>query len=138
MAKRKTERRWVWVRTLNDGEKAAIGLRCQRFIAEELKPRFLPTIRPTEFNYGIDIGGKWRGSRHTFYTRMRSEFPENRGEEHNSPFARLDHCEEISDRQVFDIMWRRHTGQWFRLYHAEPLERALSLLASDGLLHPIV
>jgi hypothetical protein len=42
---------------LSDPEKAVITVRCQRFIDEVLKPRFLPTIRPTRFNYPIDILG---------------------------------------------------------------------------------
>jgi hypothetical protein len=31
-----------------------------------LKPRFLPTIRPTQFNYPIDILGKWHGNHYRF------------------------------------------------------------------------
>ena len=45
---------------LSDSEKAVITLTCQRFIDEVLKPRFLPTINPTQFNYPIDIRGKWQ------------------------------------------------------------------------------
>ena len=44
-----------------DSEKALITAACQRFIDEVLKPRFLPAIRPTEFNYPVDIQGKWHG-----------------------------------------------------------------------------
>lgn len=44
-------------------EKAAIAAVCERFIAEVLKPRFLPKIVPTEFNYPVDIRGKWHGRR---------------------------------------------------------------------------
>jgi hypothetical protein len=46
---------------LSNTEKAVIAVTCQRFIDEVLKPRFLPTIRPTQFNYPIDILGKWHG-----------------------------------------------------------------------------
>ena len=47
---------------LSDSEKAVITRTCQRFIDEVLKPRFLPTINPTQFNYPIDIRGKWHGT----------------------------------------------------------------------------
>ncbi len=60
---------------LSDTEKATITVTCQRFIDEVLKPRFLPTIRPTEFNYPIDIVGKWHGSRYRFIQRYRSDSP---------------------------------------------------------------
>ena len=55
--------RWVRVKALTKEDKAAIATTCERFIAEVLKPRFLPAIRPTEFNYPVDIRGRWRGSR---------------------------------------------------------------------------
>ena len=42
---------------LSDPEKTVITVACQRFIDEVLKPRFLPTINPTQFNYLIDILG---------------------------------------------------------------------------------
>ncbi len=47
---------------LSPAEKAAITAACQRLIDEILKPRFLPAIRPTKFNYPVDICGKWHGS----------------------------------------------------------------------------
>ena len=55
-----------------------------------LKPRFLPVIRPTEFNYPVDICGKWHGTRYRFIQRYRSGFPENLGQEFDAPFTRLD------------------------------------------------
>ena len=39
-------------------EKSHVTATCQRFIDEVLKPRFLPAIRPTAFNYCVDIQGK--------------------------------------------------------------------------------
>ena len=41
-------------------------------IDEVLKPQFLPVIRPTEFNYPVDICGKWHGTRYRFIQRYRS------------------------------------------------------------------
>jgi hypothetical protein len=43
-----------------------------------LEPKFLPGIKPTEFNYPIDILGKWRGGNYSFIVRFRSGFPENK------------------------------------------------------------
>src|ERR1039457_5228308 len=57
----------------SDPEKAVHTAGSQRFIDEVLKPRFLPTIRPTQFNYPIDILGKWHGNRYRFVQRYRSE-----------------------------------------------------------------
>lgn len=132
----KRERRWVRVKSLSAEEKATIAARCERFIAERLKTRFLPEIRPSEFNYPVDLFGKWRGSRYSFFVRYRSGFPDNLGQEFDSAFTRLDHLEECLNETRFDVMWHRHTGQWFRLHAAVTLEEALRLVETDELLRP--
>jgi len=134
MAKR--QRRWVRVKVLAPAEKAAIAARCERFIAETLKPRFLPKIVPSRFNYPFDIVGKWRGSKYSFITRYRSGFPENIGEEFDSAFTRLDHVEECLSETRFDVMWHRHTGQWWRVHSSVTLEEALNLIDTEPLLQP--
>jgi hypothetical protein len=131
-----SQRRWVWVKALRAQDKAAIASACERLIAESLKPRFLPQIRPTEFNYPVDIFGKWRGSKYSFITRFRSGFPDNKGEEFDSAFARLDHIEERADQIRFDVMWHRHTGQWWRLHWCVTLDEALHLIGTDPVLRP--
>ena len=51
------------------GEKAAITAACEKLIAEALRPRFLPEVRPsTMFNYPVAIEGKWLGN-HTGSSR---------------------------------------------------------------------
>lgn len=42
---------------LSTAEKAGITATCQAFIDTMLKPRFLPAVTPTQFNYPIDIQG---------------------------------------------------------------------------------
>jgi hypothetical protein len=135
MAQRRAKR--VRARALRDAEKAAIAERCERFIREELKPRFLPQIRPTEFNYPVDIFGKWRGSRYSFIERFRSGFADNLGREFDAAFTRLDHRDDCRTEALFDVMWHRHTGQWFRLHDALTLEEALERVRTDELLWPI-
>jgi hypothetical protein len=132
----KQEKRWVSVRTLSAEEKAAIAARCDRFITETLKPRFLPEIRRTEFNYPVDILGKWRGSKFSFISRYRSGFADNEGEEFDSAFTRLDYLEEHIADIRFDVMWRRHTGQYWRLHPTVTLEEALHLIETEPLLQP--
>ncbi len=130
--------RWVRVRALDTAEKAAIAATCERFIAETLKPRFLRAIRPTQVNYPVDIFGKWRGPKYSFITRYRSGHPDNAGEEFDSAFTRLDYLEERLDETRFDVMWRRHTGQWFRAFASVTLEEALRLMESEEVLWPAI
>lgn len=131
------EGRWVRVRALTKEEKSVIAATCERFIAEVLKPRFLPDIRPTPFNYPVDIYGRWRGSKYSFIQRYRSGFPENRGDEFDAPFTRLDHVEECIDETRFDVMWLRHTGKWWRLHSAVTLDEALLLIEAEPMLQPL-
>ena len=133
----KRESRWVRVKALSKEEKAVIAVACERVIAERLKPRFLPEIRPTPFNYPIDIFGKWRGNKYSFIARYRSGFAENLGEEFDLPCARLDHVEEGLTETRFDVMWRRHTNQCFRLHTAVTLDEALDLVSTEALLWPL-
>lgn len=117
---------------LSSDEKAFITVACQGFIDEVLKPRFLPEILPTEFNYPVDITGKWQGPRYRFIKRYRSGFPDTLGEEFDAPFARLDWM----SPNRFDIQWHRHTGAWYRLHRNHSLTEALKIMETDGILHP--
>jgi len=123
---------WQQHSVLSEAEKAAITVRCQHFIGTVLKPRFLPEIRPTPFNYPVDILGKWRGTKYRFLQRYRSGFPHNLGQEFDAPFVRLDWVS--PDR--FDLQWYRHTETWFCLHRDLSLDDALKTIETDGLLHP--
>jgi len=132
----KPERRWVRVKALAAEEKAIVAAACERLVAETLKPRFLSGIAPTLLGRPVDIVGKWRGSKYSFIARYRSDFPGNAGEEFEAAFARLDHVEECLAETRFDVMWPRHTGQWWRLHSSVTLEEALRLIATEPLLRP--
>ncbi|PBC10730.1 hypothetical protein [Mesorhizobium sp. WSM3859] len=114
-------------------EKQAIVTACEKFIQDVLKPRYLSEIRPTKWNYTVDIRGAWAGGRYRFIQRFRSGWEQNRGEEFDAPFARLDRIG--SDR--FDIYWMRHTGKWWPLHADVTLVEALHILEADELLHPV-
>jgi hypothetical protein len=53
-------------------DRPIIQATCEGFIDRILKPRFLPEIRPSDFNYPIDIYGKWRGTNYRFIQRYRT------------------------------------------------------------------
>ena len=131
--KRKVE--WVWAKALTPEAKADIAAKCGRFIAEVLKPKYLPEIRPTQFNYPVDMSGKWRGSKYSFLMRWRSGFPDNAGEEFEDGFARLDHAPGGSEFH-FNVMAHRYTGQWWPVYYSVTLEEALHAIETYDLLRP--
>lgn len=117
---------------LSAAEKASITASCQAFIDTVLKPRFLPTVIPTQFNYPVDIQGKWHGSKYRFLQRYRSGFKDNCGEEFDAPFVRLDWI----GRNRFDVQWHRHTGQWWRVHQNLSLNAALDAIITNEILHP--
>ena len=133
----KRHARGGWTRALTPEDRAAIRDRCDRYIRTVLKSRFLPDIRPTPFNYPVDIFGKWRGDKYSFITRYRSGFPENMGEEFAAPFTRLDHVAFGPGGHRFNVMWFRHTGKWWRLHEGVTLDYALRHIETDPLLHPV-
>jgi len=106
---------------------------CQHLIDDFLKPRFLPTIRPTQFNYPVDILGKWHGTKYRFIQRYRSGFPENLGEEFDAPFARLDWISRNRFRPPVASPHRRNGSACNRNL---TLAEAIDTLRSEGLFHP--
>ena len=131
---------WVYVggRSGNkpsDAEKRAITAACERFIEDVLQPRFLPEVRPSEFNYCVDIFGKWHGARYRFLQRFRNDRPDGYGErEFIAPFARLAYV----GRDRFDLSYFRHTEQWWPVDRGVTLDEALVLLETNGIYHPVV
>jgi hypothetical protein len=69
-------------------------------------------------------------------TRHRSGFLVNLGKEFDAPFTRLDHAYEHVAELRFDIMRRRHTGQWWRIYSAASLDEALRSIETNMFLQP--
>ena len=128
----------TWAAGLPADRKQSIAIVCDRFIAEHLKPRFLPEIRPTEFNYPVDLFGRWRGDKYSFVTRYRSGFPDTLGEEFDQAFTRLEHVATVRGEILFDVMWHRHTGQWFRVFPGQTLDGALRLIESESVLQPAI
>jgi hypothetical protein len=133
-----TRAQWVYVggragRKPTPTEKRSITAACERFVAEVLKPRFLPEVRPTPFNYPIDIYGKWHGNKYRFIERFRSDQADAIGSEFEAPFARLEYI----GRDRFDLSYHRHTGEWLCLYQSIALAKALELIERDGHFHPV-
>ncbi len=116
----------------SDADKHAIVTACERFIADILKPRFLPDIRPTEWNYVVDIHGAWHAGRYRFMQRYRSGMAHCLAAEFDTPFARIDYMSPDN----FNIHWMRHTGQWWPVYRGKTLAEALHILETDPVLLP--
>ena len=71
-------------------EKQAIIAACEALVRDTLKPRDLPEVTPSAWNYAIDIHGAYAGGRYRFMVRYRSGFEHSTGQGFDSPFARID------------------------------------------------
>ena len=112
--------------------KAVATAECERLVSQVFRPQYLTEIRVTEFNYPVSIDGKWRGRSFTFSTRYRSGFDDNRGEEFDAPFSRI----EYAGGGLWNVGWFRHTGKWFTIERSLPLAAAIAVIETRGLLHP--
>jgi len=131
---------WVWAPApprpiLPDAaEKRAVVAACETLIRDVLKPRDLPDITPANYNYAVDIHGAYAGGRYRFMVRYRSGFEHNRGQEFDSPFARIDRM----GPDEFDVHWMRHTGQWWRLRDGLTLAGALREVETNEALRRVL
>ena len=98
-----------------------------------MKPRFLPEIRPTEFNYCVDILGKWHGMNYRFIQLFRTDRKDAISPEFEAPFTRLEYV--VPDH--FQLSYHRHTGQWHCVYRGLTLNDALATIESEELFRPI-
>ena len=101
----------------------------QKLIDEFLKPRFLPTIRRTQFNYPVDILGKWHGTKYRFIQRYRSGFP---GEFPRRRALRAPTGAAATASTFSGVA----PGEWFCLHRSLSLAEAIDTLRSEGLFHP--
>ena len=130
--------RGVWVRDGNinalNAAKPRIARVCEQFIADVLKPRFLPEILPsTEFNFPVDIVGKWHGTNYRFMTRYKCGGKNRTADGFDAPFARF----EGRGSDLFDVSWHRHTGQWHPMFQGLTLKEALDMIESVPTLQPV-
>jgi hypothetical protein len=113
-------------------EKQMVIAACDHFIREVLRPKFLPEIVPTEWNYPVGIHGKWHGGRFRFVQRFRSDRPDAITSEFDAPFARI----EWVAPGLFDLSYYRHTGEWQKIFERVSLNEALHLIETETFLQP--
>jgi hypothetical protein len=108
-------------------EKESIIRACEQFITNVLKPQFLPEIKPTEFNYPIDMHGKWHNGAYRFIQRFKTDRSDSIVPEFDAPFARLEYV----SPNCFNLSYHRYTGEWVCIFRAISLEEALQSIATE-------
>jgi hypothetical protein len=112
-------------------EQQAIIAACETFIATVLKPRFLPEVTPTPFNYKIDIRGEWSRT-----LSLHPALPLRHGTQYRRGIRRTVRSSRPHGPDRFDIYWMRHTGQWWPVHRGLTLAASLRMIEDDPILHP--
>lgn len=118
---------------ISDSIKAEVVRKANDLIESFLKPEFVkPCPVDTEWNYIVDIHGKWY--RNWFYlcSKYRCPAPNCIAEFFETKFARFEY---IGDGK-FNLAFIRHTGQWVETEEGLPLEECLERVRNDSLFQP--
>lgn len=137
--KRKPPKTWVYSPDkppkpkVPESEKELVQQKCNELIETELKPKYIePPPTDHDFNYRVDIFGKWYRSYFYFCSIFNCPSPRAISPSFESRFARL----EYMGRDCFNVAYMRHTGQWHEILYEVTLKECLSELRNNPLLQP--
>ena len=118
---------------VNSEYKSLLLSQVEGFLDWELKPRTInPPPSSLEFNYIVDLFGKWHGRYLYFCSKYASPGPYAISPFFDSPFARLEYVAE----NCFNISYCRHNGQWVQLDSMLSFTDCLSTILGEPLLLP--
>jgi hypothetical protein len=116
-----------------EATKIAVETRANALIESVLKPAHVkPPPAEPQFNYIVDIYGKWYRSYFYFCARYASPGPYAISPFFETRFARMEYVG--PDR--FTLSFMRYTGQWIELLHDQSLDDCLTAIESDAWFHP--
>jgi hypothetical protein len=119
--------------TVPDTDKQLIEQKCNELIETEFKPKYIESP-PTDhdLNYRTDIFGKWYRNYFYFCSTYNCPSPRAISPSFESRSARLEYV----GPDCFNVAYMRHTGQWWEILHGVSLEKCLSEIRNNPLLHP--
>ncbi len=103
--------------------KAQIKSKANTLIESVLKPKYIePPPKDNDFNYLIDIFSKWHGRYFYFCSRYNCPSPRALSPSFEDKFARLEYV----GHDLFNLAYKRHTGQWVEIFSDLSLEECFS------------
>ena len=116
-----------------ESEKELVQLKCNELIETEFKPKYIePPPTDHDFNYRVEIFGKWYRNYFYFCSIFNCPSPRAISPSFESRFARLEYI----GPNCFNVAYMRHTGQWNEILEELTLEECLSELRNNPLLQP--
>ena len=99
--------------------KAQVKSKADTLIENVLKPKHIkPSPKDTDLNYLVDIFSKWHGRYFYFCSRYNCPSPRALSPSFEDKFARLKYV----GRDLFNLAFKRHTGQWIEIFSALSME----------------
>lgn len=108
--------------------KMQVEKKATELVETVLKPRYAqPKPEEPRFNYIIDVGTKWLGSKLFFIATYACPGPTAISPTFQSKFARM----EFVGNQRFNLSFMRHTGKWVEIFSGQTLEECLQAIRDD-------
>lgn len=118
---------------LSEALKEEVTRKANELIENVLKPKYLePPPENPQFNYIIDIYGKWYHSTFYFCATYTDPGPTATVPSFESRFARM----EYASSNRFHLSFMRHTEQWERLYTNLTVNECLADIKDDPFFSP--
>ena len=113
---------------VSDITKAQITSTADRLIETVLKPKYIqPPPEDTDFNYLVDIYSKWHSRYFYLCSKYNCPGPNALSPSFEDRFARLEYV----GPDLFNLAFKRHTGQWVEIYSLMSLDECLKEI-EDG------
>ncbi len=136
---RKNKKMWVYSPPkppkpkVPESEKQLISEKCNELIETELKPKHIkPASTDNDWNYLVDIFGKWYGNYFYFCSTYNCPSPRAISPSFETKFARLEYV----GKDSFNIAYMRHTGKWWEIFQGLTLGQCLEEMKTNVILHP--
>lgn len=113
--------------------KAEVTSKANELIETVLKPQHVqPPPENPQFNYMIDIYGKWYQRYFYLYATYRLSHPDAEQSSFEVKCARI----EYAGNNCFHLSFPRHTGQWVELYMNISLDECLASVRDEPFFFP--
>lgn len=108
--------------------KTEVEKKASELVESVLKPRYVrPKPKKPRFNYIIDMGTKWLGSKLFFIATLACPYPDAISPTFEWRFVKMEHV----GYQRFALSFMRHTGKWVEIYSRQTLDECLATVRDD-------
>src|SRR3989440_5641019 len=118
---------------VSEAVKTEVATKANELIETVLKPRHIqPPPENPQFNYIVDIYGKWHQKAFYFSAEYRVAGPNPIEPSFEAKFARM----QYAGNQRFHLSYMRYTGQWIQLYTDLTVDECIETIRDEPFFQP--